>query len=668
MRTKILFFVSIATLGVLLAVLSVYISTIVVAADDGCIPGSDAVKLGGKAWNSTIGWIANNFDINLGNTKRSCGLGLKYVRKGSPIGEVTGWSWSRFGYICWGKTCKDHASADKAPNNREPIVQVYKDPSPAECTTKAAEQAKKNDDLRRELEAECNKTAANKVKGWVKILSLAGKKDDNGWVCLSPDTWVADSDQQTGCDTKEGDQRKSEYGLFYDPAKNEFKGKAWNATVGWIVFSGSTIAEADRAICESKADGIVALDPLQNRDALITLCIEDINNFSYNRTKQTSRWKTSYVGPGVHVGGGNVYSLSGFGSGSENNVSTVDFLIYTPKKNISWQELCREMSAAACKQFSKKIKEDSSDSDTDEEKESKQLKKQRRTKKIPVTYSDDDTGKREVTQPVLKRPEGADASSAVLRSSIGSLDIGKLIKRNAANKNSYGNAVKVLESPDAEITDAILDGGNGCNLVGGVQNCNALANTVIVVNNKNFHITNPMKFLNVADAAIGKGGVTFVVNGGNLKIDASVYYEQSQVNRLEKLPSVAWIVLKKGDDASGVTGNIFFNDCMGQSVNEYAAQAVGVFFAENKTYTGTGKYETTRTAAGAIASNGNDCSFAPSGAMPLQINGMMIAKGFVFERVYEGDGSEEINYDGRLLVSMPPGLSDVMKRMPTWSP
>ena len=320
MRTKILFFISIATLSIFLISLALYSGRPVVAEDDGCIPGSDSVKLGGKAWNSTMGWIAQHFDINLGSTRRSCGLGLKYVRKGSPLGNVTGWSWSRFGYICWGKTCKDRGGFNNAPDGTTPYVQVYKDPSPTECAAKAREQAKKNDDLRKEIEAECNKTAANKVKGWIKILSLEGKKDDNGWVCLSPDTWLAESGQKTGCDTKEGDQRKIEYGLLYDPAKNEFKGKAWNATVGWIVFSGSTIAEADRAICESKADGIIALDPTQNRDALIVLCIEDINNFSFNRAKQASRWKTSYVGPGIRVSGGNAYSLSGFGSGSENNV------------------------------------------------------------------------------------------------------------------------------------------------------------------------------------------------------------------------------------------------------------------------------------------------------------------------------------------------------------
>lgn len=668
MRTRILFFAGIICAASLLLLFVLIASEQPARADKSdCIPGNGAKKLGGRAWNSRIGWITHEFEVNSSDKPR-CYLGLqKKEGKALPLGEVRGWSWSRFGYLCWGATCKDYGRASKAPNAVNPSVEIVKSPSESECAAQALLQAPKDARLRAELAAECNKQAVNKVNGWIKILALDGKTPDNGWVCLSPDTWSS-SGVPTGCDSLTNGNRAVEYGVLYDPVKNEFKGKAWSSAVGWIVFSGSTIAEADEAICSGKADQVISLDPTKCADpsnltackaTLVALCKDDINNFSYNLQKRASKWKTSYVGSGIRVSGGNVYSLSGFGSGSENNISTIDYLIFTPGQTSGFQSLCSESNSKACKQFSKKILE----GDDDNDEETKKSKEQRRTKKVPSTTS---------KQPNLKRTEtdDQDTPTAILRSSVGSLDVDKLIKANGANKNAYGNTVKVLQGPDLELTDAILDGGNGCNLdaATGIQNCQ-LYNTVIVVNGKDFHIRNPMRFLNVSNARSEKGGVTFVVKGGNLIIDDSVYYESSQVDGLEKLASVSWIVLKRSGDTTGATGNIFFGDCMKQGLYEFAAQAVGVFFAENSIFTGTGKERRGRNIDGSIRDGGSSasCGFT-SGPLPLQINGMMIAKRFALERVYEGDGSEEINYDGRLLVSVPPGLSDILKKMPTWSP
>ncbi len=687
MRTRIYFCISVVCAGALL-LLFVFVASEqpAQAGEKDCIPDTGAKKLGGRAWNSRIGWITHEFEVNTpsGNKPR-CFLSLqKKSGKALPVGEVRGWSWSRFGYICWGATCKEHGNNDskKAPNDNNPNVEVYKSPSEQECKELAQDQAPKNPILRRELEAECNKTATNKVRGWVKILALHGKTLDNGWVCLSPDTWPATDESPTGCDTVAGGNRAVEYGVLYDPIKNEFKGKAWSPAVGWIVFSGSTIAEADAAICAAKADQIIIQDPTKCAEpstlpdckaGLVTLCKNDINNFSYNLQKKASKWKTSYVGPGIRVTGGNAYSLTGFGRDNENNISTVDYLVFTPGQAIGFQELCRESSAVACKQYSKKIKDDGDDEDDEDEKENKKVRELRRTKKLPVTSSKDTTQKNEIKQPSLKRKEPAsdtETPSAVLRSSIGSLDVDKLIKTNSANKNAYGNIVKVLQNSGSEITDAALE-GNGCNLDGstGIQNCQ-LPNTVVVIQNNDFHITKAMKFLNVGVNST-KGGVTFVIKGGNLKIDSNLYYDLSQVDRLDKLASVSWIVLKNDSDTIGATGNILFGDCIPQSIYDTAAQAVGIFFAENSIYTGTGKDSRGRNADGSIidgaGSSTASCDFT-AGALPFQVNGMMMARKLVFERVYEGDGSEEISYDGRLLVSVPPGLSDVLKKMPTWSP
>lgn len=686
MRTRILFLTSVLCAGALV-LLCVFVASEQPAHADqkDCIPDSGAKKLGGRAWNSRIGWITHEFEVNTTSSdKPHCFLGLKKKEgKALPLGEVKGWSWSRFGYLCWGSTCKDYGNNDskKAPNDTAPKVEIVKSPSESECAALALAQAPKNATLRAALTADCNKNAINRVKGWIKILALAGKTSDNGWVCLSPETW-ASSGAPTGCDSRSADgNRAVEYGVLYDSVKNEFKGKAWSSSVGWIVFSGSTIAEADSAICTAKANQIIVLDPTKCADpaslesckaTLVALCKEDINNFSFNLGKRTSKWKTSYVGPGIRVTGGNAYSLTGFGTGSENNISTVEYLVFTPGQTTGFQELCRDASAAACKQFSKKIKDDEGGDDDEDKKESKKAKELRRTKKLPTTSSENTDKKNEVKQPALVRKEpvsDTETPTAVLRSSIGSLNIDKLIKKNSANKNAYGTTVLTLDGPGTEITDAFLD-GKGCNLTDGVQNC-SLFNTVVVIQNKDFHITKPIRFLNVSLARSDKGGVTFVIKGGNLKIDHNLYYESSQIDRLDKLASVSWIVLKKERDTSGASGNILFGDCIPQSIYDTAAQAVGVFFAENAVYTGTGKDMRGRNADGSINEGGGktsmSCDFA-SGALPFQLNGMMIAKKFALERVFEGDGSEEINYDGRLLVSTPPGLSDVLKKMPSWSP
>jgi len=89
-----------------------------------CIPASGVKKLGGRAWNSRTGWIANDFEVNsVSGPKPHCFLGLQgALNKLLPVGEVKGWSWSRFGYICWGATCKDYASISKGPNGATPKV------------------------------------------------------------------------------------------------------------------------------------------------------------------------------------------------------------------------------------------------------------------------------------------------------------------------------------------------------------------------------------------------------------------------------------------------------------------------------------------------------------------------------------------------------------------
>lgn len=694
-----------------------------------CIPQAGMKRLGGRAWNSSIGWLTQDFDIRFSNNQQvHCYLGLKQDRQDETLGEITGWSWSRFGYACWGKTCKTQAQKNKAPDGNEAKVTIEKSPSEQECRDKAKLQFPDDrmdnvDELRERLAKECFKSAKHVLKGWLYIPALEGKTPDNGWICLSPITWAATgSTSKTGCDALVGGNRAVEYGVLFDPLRREFFGSAWSSAVGWIVFSGSTLAEKDREICEGKADRIIRQDATlaAQRQALIAQCLYDIGRVSYSDTLddslrrctntvgsdatkikermqclfdirnidytladhlavgddypvceaktaaalladptldvehelaqclfdrnnllnalRLSKWKTSYIAPGIAVKGGNVYSETGFG-GTANTVSTVDYLIFTPGAKNNFQELCRESSPKLCKQFSQKI--GSNPNDPPEESERKRL---RRTIEVPATQS-----KSEAKQPKSKKKD----QQAILKSSIGTLDIEKLITRNNRGKNTYGHTVKILQGSGSELTDATLNGGNGCNLLASpkMQVCDALGNTVVVSENKDFRISEVMRFSNASWASQDNGGVTFVIKGGNLLVDQNILYEQSQVNRLDKLASVAWIVLAKEGDTTSTTGNIVFGNCMKPNLENFA-RASGVFYAEGKITTGSG--------------NGKECEFT-KGNVPLIVNGIMIAKSFDFARDYEGDGAETIDYDGRLLVSLPPGLADIVATLPKWT-
>lgn len=694
-----------------------------------CIPEAGTKRLGGRAWNSSIGWLTQDFDIRFANNQSvHCYLGLKQDRQDETLGEVTGWSWSRFGYACWGKTCKTQARKNKAPDGNDPKVIIEKSPNEQECRARARLQFPDNqmdnvDELRARLASECFKSAKHVLKGWLYIPALEGKTSDNGWICLSPITWpAAGSTTKTGCDTLVGDNRAIEYGVLFDPLRREFFGSAWSSAVGWIVFSGSTLAEKDREICEGKADRIIRQDATltAQRQALIAQCLYDIGRVSYSDTLddslrrcadkvgsdaakikermqclfdmrnidykiadhlaigddypicetkaqgviiadpqrnmehelaqclfdrnnllnalRLSKWKTSYIAPGIAVKGGNVYSETGFG-GTANTVSFVDYLIFTPGSKNNFQELCRESSPELCKQFSKKIGSNANDPPEDRER-----KRLRRAIEMPATQSNTES-----KQPATKK----ESNQAILKSPIGTINVSKLIARNARNKNVYGNTVKILQGAGTEITDTALDGGNGCNLLSSprMQSCGGLGNTVVVIEDKNFRISEAMRFSNSSWASQESGGTTFVINGGNLLIDQNLLYEQSQVNRLDKLASVAWIVLAKNGDTAGSTGNIIFGDCMKPDL-QLRARASGVFYAEGKIKTGTG--------------NGKNCIFA-NGDVPLVVNGIMVAKSFDFARDYEGDGAETIDYDGRLLVSIPPGLSDMVATLPKWT-
>lgn len=129
-----------------------------------------------------------------------------------------------------------------------------------------------------------------------------------------------------------------------------------------------------------------------------------------------------------------------------------------------------------------------------------------------------------------------------------------------------------------------------------------------------------------------KGNGTILVDG-DLIINANADYQSGAITgRIENLPVVAWIV----------KGNII--------INPSVTSLVGVFFSEgaNGINTGTTGLDDTDQV--------------------LVVKGMMIGKKITFQRLYvaaDNTPSEQIIFDGRAIINPPPGLTDIIKGLPT---
>jgi len=136
-----------------------------------------------------------------------------------------------------------------------------------------------------------------------------------------------------------------------------------------------------------------------------------------------------------------------------------------------------------------------------------------------------------------------------------------------------------------------------------------------------------------------RGNTTFVVDG-DLYIVKNITYSQDPVTKFTDLPSVAYIV--RGDvyispDVTEIAGNFIVLGKDGVNCDTPGCGAI---------YTGASETNT------------------------LKVNGIMMAKKFVFQRTYASvlkDPAEQVIYDGRLLINTPPGLQDFAKGLPVWS-
>lgn len=150
-------------------------------------------------------------------------------------------------------------------------------------------------------------------------------------------------------------------------------------------------------------------------------------------------------------------------------------------------------------------------------------------------------------------------------------------------------------------------------------------------------------FLNGVGLASGAGLI--VVRGADLILEGDMAYGGGRVTDVRHLASPGWLVLKdRVRDSRGdlveVGGNII--------IHPRVRRIVGAFYAEGEIRTGsTGR---------------------AVGEQSLIVTGVMVARKFLFERLYaSATPAEQIVADGRVIANPPPGFGDLAKSLPTIS-
>jgi hypothetical protein len=141
------------------------------------------------------------------------------------------------------------------------------------------------------------------------------------------------------------------------------------------------------------------------------------------------------------------------------------------------------------------------------------------------------------------------------------------------------------------------------------------------------------------NAPSGGNGSGLLIVRGNLEITGNILYGSGSISSLNQLASLGILVL---DDGAGHPGNITIDP----SVTTIDAN----IYAEGEVSTGT--------------------TGSPLTESPLQINGVVVAKQFNFQRNYQGgvnQPSEQIVNDGRIVVNTPPGMNDFIASLPVVS-
>lgn len=148
-------------------------------------------------------------------------------------------------------------------------------------------------------------------------------------------------------------------------------------------------------------------------------------------------------------------------------------------------------------------------------------------------------------------------------------------------------------------------------------------------------ISGPIVFNNGSGMIRGNG---LIIVKGDLVINANVFYQDVNPSDLKLLGSVGWIVLKNSTCNSS---NPLPNGCGNVIINGNVTGIVGAVFAEGQISTGASSNQ-------------------------LNATGMWVAKSFSFGRTYASrtTGSEKVNFDARVLLNPPPGMTDVTRSLP----
>ena len=677
-------------------------------------------KICGLAWNPIVGWIRQQDAIR--DTTTNAKKGSFGVTKADD-GSLTGWSWSpKFGWICWGATCNT-ADIRNAPNKygnpdylnarsvgdatfrtNGPVAQVNVDNTVDGWIKLLSWKDRGWISLSKKTSGGANNYTVtldqvkNEFKGWAwgganmgwlvfsgrSIYEIKSKPPcPRGTVvcsgtdaagvpyqsckssCVAPETpidcagkcattLVCATDPDDGslkrCLLNPGDRGAD------DPNKGKFIGRACDP------------------YCESSVDARESAD-------------------------LKTKWKTFYIGPWVQARGGTVASVGGLDATAPppSPEKNADFLVLSGKRSGSataitqFEGACEEsgLPKNTCKRFGaissgNRIKSGSLSSLAPKRTEIIVGGSTRRRIQTRGAHLDIDA----VTT------ESDDPSSADPRRRNNLFRL-RVEKKNHQANNTESQILQALADKTQDGSIFFYDG----DLTLGDQI--GMNNNPWLIENKN---------------ANKSGGMTFVIRG-NLTIKHSLRYIPGTVSALKQIASVAWIVLRKNDDPRGLTsGNIIIDPCTPPTDSSlFAAELAGIFFAENTIKTGTGDVTACEsnqlfrdwkrqqqtditalsgqiTATTARANAEADpvarqalldqvASFTAlrsskqsivdgmtnkTSDVALRINGLMIAKQFVFERKYGGGdtAAEAIMNDGRYRVTIPPGLEDVLKHLP----
>ena len=407
---------------------------------------------------------------------------------------------------------------------------------------------------------------------------------------------------------------------------------------------------------------------------------------SYDQDQGTSKWKTQYIGAWLKTTGGTIASREGFDAGDPppENLKNAEFLILSGKSMAGPQP-----EDGAIRNFVSKCERELNDKKTCKN-FGIGVNPLQRIRSGALTL-----GKVEKIEITLTRgSESTPTKRKRLQTKGAFIDIDALTTGPATEstksdlkKNQFGKKVQkhtnvvtpnppFESTPEGRLYNDLRDGRLG---------------GIVTVINGDLVIGNTADGWEIANGTVDSsnkpisGGRTIVVKG-NLIIKRPITYQSQTavMTNLKQLASIGWIVLEKDSPAASPDrpsdipladwnkgGNIVIDDCIppSNSVKGYA-EISGLFFAEGKVLTGTGKTASCRAVFDQYADMLPKNAWIKNVAadISLVVNGAMIAKGYGLQRVYGGfnNGSESILNDGRMLVSVPPGLEDFMKSFPSF--